>query len=44
MGETDAQLLRRARDDAEALGELYLRYRDQLYAWFRARVPEAVAS
>jgi RNA polymerase sigma factor (sigma-70 family) len=44
MGETDAQLLRRARDDAEALGELYLRYRDQLYVWFRARVPEAVAS
>jgi RNA polymerase sigma-70 factor (ECF subfamily) len=44
MGETDAQLLGRARDDAEALGELYLRYRDQLYVWFRARVPEAVAS
>jgi RNA polymerase sigma factor (sigma-70 family) len=44
MAATDAQLLHRARDDPEALGKLYLRYRDRLYAWFRARVPEAVAS
>jgi len=26
------------------LGELYLRYRDRLYRWFRARVPESDAS
>ncbi|MFL5921996.1 MAG: RNA polymerase sigma factor [Gaiellaceae bacterium] len=44
MSESDAQLLRRARHDPEALGELYLRYRDQLYAWFRSRVPESAAS
>ena len=41
---TDAELIRRARWDAEALAELYLRYRDELYAWFRSRVPEAAAS
>src|SRR6266480_5653267 len=41
---TDAELIRRARWDAEALAELYLRYRDELYAWFRERVPEAAAS
>ncbi|HVD11690.1 MAG TPA: RNA polymerase sigma factor [Gaiellaceae bacterium] len=44
MGVTDAQLLRRAREDPEALAELYLRYRDRLYAWFRSRLPEAAAS
>ena len=44
MSESDAQLLRRARADPEALGELYLRYRDRLYRWFRARVPESDAS
>jgi len=41
---TDAQLLLRAREDPEALGELYLRYREQLYRWFRARLPESAAS
>jgi RNA polymerase sigma factor (sigma-70 family) len=41
---TDAELIRRARWDPEALAELYLRYRDQLYGWFRSRVPEAAAS
>jgi RNA polymerase sigma-70 factor (ECF subfamily) len=41
---SDAELLRRARDDPEALGELYVRYRDQLYRWFRSRVPESDAS
>jgi RNA polymerase sigma-70 factor (ECF subfamily) len=41
---TDAQLIRRAREDPEALAELYLRYRDRLYAWFRSRAPEAAAS
>jgi RNA polymerase sigma factor (sigma-70 family) len=41
---SDAELLRRARDDPEALGELYLRYRDELYRWFRSRVPESDAS
>jgi RNA polymerase sigma factor (sigma-70 family) len=44
VSDSDAQLLRRARSDPEALGELYLRYRDQLYRWFRARVPESDAS
>jgi RNA polymerase sigma factor (sigma-70 family) len=44
MGVTDAQLLSRAREDPEALGEFYLRYRDELYAWFRARLPESGAS
>ena len=37
-------MIRRARDDPEALAELYLRYRAQLYAWFRARLPESDAS
>jgi RNA polymerase sigma factor (sigma-70 family) len=41
---SDAELLRRARDDPEALGELYLRYREELYRWFRSRVPESDAS
>jgi RNA polymerase sigma-70 factor (ECF subfamily) len=41
---SDAELLRRARDDPEALGELYLRYGDELYRWFRSRVPESDAS
>lgn len=42
--ENDAQLIRRTRRDPEALGELYLRYRAPLYAWFRARAPESAAS
>jgi RNA polymerase sigma factor (sigma-70 family) len=41
---TDADLIRRAREDPEALAELYLRYRAQLYAWFRSRLPESAAS
>jgi RNA polymerase sigma-70 factor (ECF subfamily) len=41
---TDAELIRRARWDPDALAELYLRYRDELYRWFRSRVPEAAAS
>jgi RNA polymerase sigma-70 factor (ECF subfamily) len=41
---TDAQLIRRARDDPEALAELYLRHRGRIYAWFRSRLPESVAS
>jgi RNA polymerase sigma-70 factor (ECF subfamily) len=41
---TDAELIRRAREDPEALAELYLRYRAQLYAWFRSRLPETAAS
>jgi RNA polymerase sigma factor (sigma-70 family) len=44
MAASDAQLLRRAREDPEALAEIYRRYRDQLYCWFRRRVPESVAS
>jgi RNA polymerase sigma-70 factor, ECF subfamily len=41
---TDAELIRRARWDPEALAELYLRYREPLYGWFRSRVSEAAAS
>jgi RNA polymerase sigma factor (sigma-70 family) len=44
VSESDAQLLRRARTDPEALGELYVRYRDELHRWFRSRVPESDAS
>ena len=44
MSENDAQLIRRARRDPEALGELYLRYRAPLYGWFRARATESAAS
>jgi RNA polymerase sigma-70 factor (ECF subfamily) len=44
VGETDAQLIHRARDDPDALGLLYLRWKQPLYAWFRARVPEPEAS
>ncbi len=44
MGATDAQLIIRAREDPEALAELYLRYRERLYSWFRLRLPEAAAS
>jgi RNA polymerase sigma factor (sigma-70 family) len=41
---TDAELIRRAREHPDALAELYLRYRVQLYAWFRSRLPESAAS
>ena len=44
MAATDAELIRRAREEPEALAELYLRYRAQLYAWFRSRLPESAAS
>jgi RNA polymerase sigma factor (sigma-70 family) len=41
---TDAELIRRAREDPEALAQLYLRYRAPLYGWFRSRLPESAAS
>ena len=44
VGETDAQLIVRARTDPDALAELYVRYRGPLYAWFRSRLPEPAAS
>jgi RNA polymerase sigma-70 factor (ECF subfamily) len=44
VGPTDAELIRRARKDPDALAQLYVRYRPQLYAWFRARLPEVEAS
>ena len=44
VGETDAQLIVRARTDPDALAELYVRYRHPLYAWFRSRLPEPAAS
>jgi RNA polymerase sigma-70 factor (ECF subfamily) len=44
MGATDAQLIIRAREDPEALAQLYLRYQERLYRWFRLRLPEAAAS
>lgn len=42
--ETDADLVRRAREDPEALGELYLRWKQPIFLWFRARVPESEAA
>jgi RNA polymerase sigma factor (sigma-70 family) len=42
--ETDAELIRRAREDPDALGELYLRWKQPIFFWFRARVPESEAS
>ena len=33
MAPTDAELIRRARKDPDAFGELYLRHRAQLYRW-----------
>jgi RNA polymerase sigma factor (sigma-70 family) len=42
--ETDAELIRRAREDPEALGELYLRWKHPLFCWFRGRLPESDAS
>lgn len=44
MAASDAELLRRARRDPDALGELYLRHRAAMYAWFRGRVAESAAS
>jgi RNA polymerase sigma factor (sigma-70 family) len=41
--ETDAELIRRAREDPEALGELYLRWKQPIFRWFRARAPESEA-
>jgi RNA polymerase sigma factor (sigma-70 family) len=42
--ETDAELIRRAREDPDALGELYLRWKQPIFFWFRARVPDSEAS
>jgi len=42
--ETDAELIRRAREDPDALGELYLRWKQPLFRWFRGRLPESEAS
>jgi hypothetical protein len=42
--ETDAELIRRAREDPNALGELYLRWKQPIFLWFRARVRESDAS
>lgn len=44
MEETDAELIRRAREDSDALGQLYLRWKQPLFSWFRGRVPESEAS
>jgi RNA polymerase sigma factor (sigma-70 family) len=44
VGPSDAELIRRAGKDPDALAQLYVRYRPQLYAWFRARLPEVEAS
>jgi RNA polymerase sigma-70 factor (ECF subfamily) len=40
MARSDAELIEQARDHPDALGELYLRYRWPIYAWFRARVSD----
>jgi len=42
--ETDAELIRRARRDPDALGALYLRWKQPLFCWFRARLSESEAS
>lgn len=42
--ETDAELIRRAREDMNALGDLYVRWKQPLFLWFRARLPESEAS
>jgi len=44
MPESDAQLIHRAREDPEALGELYVRWKEPVYAWLRARAPQEDAS
>lgn len=44
MPETDAELIRRARRDPDALGALYLRWKQPLFCWFRARLSESEAS
>ena len=41
---SDAQLIREARSDPDAFAELYLRHRDALYRWLRARAPETAAA
>lgn len=40
---TDAQLIKAARSDAAAFGELYRRHADAVYRWFRARTDEGIA-
>ena len=42
--ENDAQLIAKAEGEPAALAELYRRHVRTLYAWLRARAPEAVAS
>ena len=37
MAPSDAELIRRAREDPEGLAELYVRYHAQLYGWFSMR-------
>lgn len=44
MPETDAELIRRAREDPDALAELYVRWKEPLFRWFRVRLPESEAS
>jgi RNA polymerase sigma factor (sigma-70 family) len=41
--ETDAQLIVNARNDPEALGELYRRHAHALYSWLRSRAPDRIA-
>ena len=40
---TDAQLIDAARNDPDALGELYRRHADAVYRWFRGRTEERTA-
>jgi RNA polymerase sigma-70 factor (ECF subfamily) len=40
---TDAQLIREARRDAEAFGELYRRHAQAVHSWLRARGGERIA-
>jgi RNA polymerase sigma-70 factor, ECF subfamily len=40
---TDAQLISDARDDPDALAELYRRHAGAIHSWLRARVPHRIA-
>jgi RNA polymerase sigma factor (sigma-70 family) len=40
---TDAQLIKAARNDPEAFGELYRRHADAVHRWFRRRTDERTA-
>ena len=40
---SDAELVKEARRDPDALGELYHRHAERLHSWLRAQVPPQIA-